>query len=300
VDCYQCPSRGILEGVLNARLGGVGSESPSTRALPGLAAVRSGKFGRLVTCVFAAATILLPIWAGIAASLRASFRDHLDVFNAMMLAPVGLLFPLAAVLLTCLGLYHELVARYVANTRTRIAATIYVGRHMLRIAAAALVVFFLYSFVPFLVSFYVWPAWGDPAVDPMGYEMTANQAVTNSFDRTTYSFLLQYGAIVFGLVYSAWVALAAAAYAVLGACFLLTIPNRIAALALPYIFYIAGTVAASLAGFPHLGLLYSVFPAGLEASDAVQAAAPTVVVIGSALVFSVIVILRARTNRRLA
>lgn len=300
MDRSSRPSYRYLESKLTSWLEGAAQPVPPSRVHSGTWSARKFRSMRLLKAIAITGIIALPLWAGVSAALRASFRDHLDVFNAMMLAPVSLIFPLVVVLLTCLGIYNELVVRYVANTRSRIAVRAYVGRQLLMSAGSAAIIFFLYAFIPFVVSFYVWPILGDPGVDPAGYNMSPAQAMIDSFGRTSYSFLLENGSLLYGVVYSAWIALAAAAYAVLGVSFLLTVPNRILALGLPFMLYLAGTVAAALLNVPQVGLLYSVFPAGLQASDPAQGATPTLILFAAAAAFAVAIVVRAPTNPRLA
>lgn len=253
----------------------------------------------LVPIATALGLIAVYVWVGADAASKGSFRDHLDVFTLMLMSPVALVFPLIAVLLTCLRLFHELAARGIANTRTRVDIRRLLARRVGSAAAVSAAVFAVSTFAAFVIAFVVWPLIGDPALDPAGYGLTAEAAASDALTRWSYTGLLGTGELAFGLVYASWVGLAAA-YAVLGICFLVTIHNRILALALPFLLFLGGTVAAALAGAPELGFLYSVFPGGLTASHPLVAATPTLVVVLAAAVFTAIVIARAPTNPRLA
>jgi hypothetical protein len=256
--------------------------------------------GDLIVPVIAAMVILAPIVVGVNAASGGSFRDRSDVFAIMMLAPVSLILPLVVALLTCLRLYARLAERFVANTRSRMSARGFVLRHMARAAGISALIFFLYAFAAFVAAFSVWPMVGDPGIDPAGYNMTAAQAAAESLERSSYSFLLGYGELAFGVGYAVWVSLSSATFAVLCCCFLVTLPNRILALGLPFLIYLGSTVGAALIGLPRFGLLYSLFPFGLEASAPLIAAAPMLVLAAVTLGFAALVLHRAPTNGRLA
>lgn len=266
---------------------------------PGRAGAPRGRRD-LVVPIVAVVVVLAPIVVGVNAASVGSFRDRSDVLAIMMLAPVSLILPLVVALLTCLRLYAQLTERFVANTRSRMSAREFVLRHMARAVGASALIFFLYVFAAFVVAFYVWPLVGDPAIDPEGYNMTAAQAAAQSLKRSSYSFLLEYGELAFGFGYAAWVSLSSAAFAVLCCCFLVTLPNRILALGLPFLIYLGSTVGAALIGLPRFGLLYSLFPFGLEASAPLIAAAPMLVLAAVTLVFAAFVLYRAPTNGQLA
>jgi hypothetical protein len=245
------------------------------------------------------ALVVLPVYVGMNAASTGSFRDRSDVFAIMMLAPVCLVLPLVVSLLTCLRLYRELGRRFVGNTRSRTDIRVLLLRRFAVASAAAALIFFSYAFVPFLVAFVVWPVLGDPSIDPLGYGMTPAEAVTDSYSRSSYDFLLRGGDYAFGFGYAAWLGLAAAAYAILCCCFLVTLHNGVLALALPFLIYFGATVAAALIGEPNIGPVYSLFPFGLQATSPIVAAAPTLLIMAGTFLFAVVVIAKAPTNPRL-
>ncbi len=221
-----------------------------------------------------------------------AFRDHLDVYALAMSSPLLFAVPLIAVLVTGPGLAQEIGHRYITNKRTRLRIARYLGA---RYGAAAVVGFaalFLYALVPFVVAFYMWPAMGDPGVDPSLYHLTPSSAARDSYHRFSYTAMLQAGTIAFGLGYSAWLGLCGAVYACAGTAALLLVKNRVLALAIPFIVFFAQTVLAALLGMPQLGLAYSAIPFGLSPSPALVAAAPTV------LLAVVVAIVAWRTVRR--
>ena len=229
-----------------------------------------------------------------------ALRDNFDVFSMMMLSPVGLVIPLVAVLVSCTRLSAELGNRYIANTRSRVDVRRYLVAKLTTAAAMAFVIAFMVAFVSFVVAFYLWPQFGNPGIRPDVYMMTADEAVADSLTRTSYSFLLGFGPGVYGFLYSVWLGLGGAIYASLGAAALLVVHNRVLALSLPLLVYFTQTVGAALFEAPHLGLMYSLIPFGLQQSPPFAAAAPTLM-LGIGTIALWIWLLRiSRTSDRLA
>lgn len=56
------------------------------------------------------AVIAEPVRVGVDVAGRAAFYDHDDVYSSMMNGPMVLIFPLVAVLLSCLPLHEQLRA----------------------------------------------------------------------------------------------------------------------------------------------------------------------------------------------
>jgi hypothetical protein len=255
---------------------------------------------RTIEVVLAIAIIIAPVLTGLNFLAHGSARDDLDVYSAMLVSPTCLILPIIAVLVGCLPLYLELGDRFIANTRSRIAIRERLMAMFARATGVSFVVFFLYAFIPFVVAFVYWPLIGDPSVDPAGYRMTAAQAHADALTRNSYSFLLSGGTLPYGLVYSLWVGLSAAVFTALGCVFLLTVANRILALSLPFIIYVAGTLGAALLSLPNIGFLYSIFPAGLKSVSPIESIAPMVVLGALTVVLVATTILRSPTNARLS
>jgi hypothetical protein len=111
-----------------------------------------------------------------------------------------------------------------------------------------------------VLAFYIWPALGNPSVDLSVYFLTPKSAVTSSFTASTYSQLLAFGSLTFGILYSLWVGFCAAVWTSLAMAALLTVRNRPLALTLPFLLYIAQWVAASLLGNVRASFVASTFP----------------------------------------
>jgi hypothetical protein len=252
------------------------------------------------TLIGVAATVVAPIiWVtpGLGAG---AFRDDLDIYGAFMGTPLNLIFPVVAVFLTCGPTYFELGNRFVANVRTRLDIRIYLAARLWRTLAISFGTFFLFAFVPFVISFFVWPAIGNPHVDPAGYDLTPAQAIADSYSRYTFTSLLSRGDLTFGLVYASIVGSGGAVFAACGLVMLLLVRNRNVALAVPFATYLVESLGAALGGPPVWGLVYGLFPFHIAAAPSWQALAPLVVIAAVVTGLWVFTFRQARTLPNLA
>jgi hypothetical protein len=240
--------------------------------------------------------IAYPVWRVVDMAPNSIFAGHFGVFVELMNSSETLTFPLIAVLTTCLGMYRVVVARHIANTRTRSGIRAYLARRLAFAAGGAALLFFAQTAVAFLVAYRVWADLGDPSLDSTTSGAAADAASYSAF---AFGSFLKQGRLAFGIGYSTWVALAAATYAALAICLLVTLSNRILALASPLLVYIASDLVFGLSGRPQLSLRFSSFPLGLSGSDPLLAAAPNLVLLAGVSGFVALVLLRAPTNPRL-
>jgi hypothetical protein len=254
-----------------------------------------GRVRRLAPGLAVCVIVVFPIWSVWNETSDAIFPGNFSIFGEMMNSIETLLFPLIAVFVSGLGFYRAMVARHVSNTRTRIGIRRLLAKRVGLAAGAAGGVFFLQTLAAFVTAHYLWPLLGNPGVDP---DLSSAEAASVSYD-FSFGSVLRASQQGFGLGYSVWVGLAAAAYAVLAICLLVTISNRILALAAPFLLYIASELVFELSGVPHLSFRFSTFPMGLTGSDLWLAAAPTLVLVVGVASFFAYVLHRAPTNPRL-
>lgn len=285
---------------------GGATEHTTSRAAEGAG---PAPFGRLLrhdlaailrwwTYPLAAAVIALPIVLGVVKTQNGVFRDHLDVYSQFMVSPVILVFPLVVALVAAPRFYAEVGHRFITNTRTRVGIRRYVGAHLAAAATVAGVAAFLLAFLPFVVAFYVWPAVGDPRIDPSVYEMTAQEAATDSLQRVSYSSLLAGGPFLYGVVYSLWVGLVGAGFAALTLAAVVLIRNRALAFIAPFLLYLVQTLFASLLGVPQLAFMFSAFPFGLTSQAPLVAGGGGLLLLGGVAVLWVVVLRRLPTLSR--
>jgi hypothetical protein len=251
------------------------------------------------------AVLVLPLWFGFVSSgllngTTVVLRDNLDVYFEFMNSPITVLFPVLVVFLSCLRLFQELGHRFASNTLVRVRVESYVFAKLLVASGTSFLVFFLFAFVPFVIAFYLWPLSGNPSVDPSVYMMTTQSAIADSFQRATFTSLLEQGPMVFGVVYSLWVAFGASVYTGLGMAALLLVKNRALALALPFVLFFGETAAAQIAGHPYASLLFSLFPFGYQQAPLLVGMAPTLVLAALVAVVWVFIMRRVQFLESLA
>ncbi|TFC48907.1 hypothetical protein [Cryobacterium shii] len=237
------------------------------------------QWSRWYVILFVVIVLSVPIVNFLDGFSTTAYRDNLDVYADMLNSPLTLVFPLAAVFVGCTRFYQEVGNRYISNVRMRVNIRSYISAKHFGSVAATFAVFFLFAFIPFVFSFYLWPALGNPSVDPSVYGMTVGEAQLDSLQRLTFSALLGSGTVVYGVVYAAWVGAVAAIYVSLGFAALILMRNRVLAMAVPFLVYFVQTIAAALLGFPQVALMYAVFPFGLQQFSAVWAIAPTAAIL---------------------
>lgn len=222
-------------------------------------------------------------------------RDTADLFAMTLGSPLTLAFPLAIGLLAAGPLAISIETRWIANTRTRTDARRYVTSSVRGAGILGAVVGALMVLVPGVVCFVVWPLLGNPSIDPEGYFLTAEQARIESFSRFTYSEWLELGPWFFVTAYSAVVAIAGFAFAVLSVTATLIVPNAYLGAVLPGGLAVLATIGSALFGMPQTGIIYSIFPFGLQQVSWSVAVVPLGLVVVIAVILFSYVSFRART-----
>ncbi len=216
---------------------------------------------------------------GLLQTFNTAYLNNMALFGQLMTTPLTPIAPLVAVLLGCVPIYRSVHSRHLANIRSRIDVREYVGAKLLACAVVAFAFFFIFSLLQFTVAFVVWPALGNPGLDPALYGMNQTQAEAAAQIDSSYSSLLRNGAFFYGLAYSAWLGLGGALYSLLGAISLFVLPSLSLALLAPFLIYIGETVVVAQLGVPQGALMYSLFPFGLTQIPTLVAAAPQLVLL---------------------
>ena len=227
-------------------------------------------------------------------------RDDLDIFSQFLSSPVQLLAPVFAVVAGCLPLFDELGKRFIVSTRTRVDLSTYLCAKIVSGCSLTFLVFFGFTLALFVLAYGIWPSLGNPNVDPSMYGLTEMSAQVDAASRVTYSGLLRFSPLAYGVVFSGWVGVGGATLAGLGMVALVALPSRLLAILIPFIVYTGGTVAASLLGVPHFGIMFSIFPFGLTAAPPLAGAAGCLVLALLTLVAGTLLLRNARTSLRLA
>ncbi|KHE68118.1 hypothetical protein LD39_15230, partial [Halobacillus sp. BBL2006] len=109
---------------------------------------------------------------------------------------------------------------------------------------------FSFIFLSFLFAFYIEPLLG-----------FVDYTVMKTFERDSHTFsqLMDYGTITYGVVYSSWVAINTVIYASLSLLLLMKI-NKILAFSLPFLIYWGAHIITANLSLEVFSPIYSVFP----------------------------------------
>lgn len=218
--------------------------------------------------------ILLPVLFGLINAQNSEFRSNLELFSVLANTPVLLLVPALAAPMGNLVLFQDLGHRHVVNIRLRQSTASYISGRLFVAAMLPALAYALSMLALLVIAFMVWPAIGNPEIDPSLATRTSFGADSELF---TYSQLATHGSTGFAGFYLGLIAVSAGGYGILGALLLLTLNNRLLALVLPTIVYFVETFAAAFLGTPQWGLLYASDPFGLQQTSILLGAAPLLI-----------------------
>lgn len=242
-------------------------------------------FASWTTAVWVA-LILAPIaWT---ATKDAVFAFPLSAFATSMESPLSVVLPLIAVGIYLFRLGREMQERFIVNARARIDVRRYLMVKAQATALTAFMFFFTYAAVSFIAMVYILPPLGVLRFDPTG------SVPPEQFAR--FSELWSLSPALYGLVYAAWCGLNGTVWALIGLIALLSVPNRLVALAVPVVGVLVLTVALTLFGLD----IFAPYPLwilfGYVQSPAWTALAPMGVLVAATLVGTAVVIRRSTTS----
>lgn len=189
-----------------------------------------------------------------------SLLDRLDFYELTMSTMLPLLFPLIVVLIYLVSFSNEITNNFIFYTRLRIDIENYLVTKFTINAILVFIIMFSFSFIPFVFAFYIEPLFNFIVYEPENSGLTFSELIRNSYERLTFSQLLEYGSFIYGFSYSVWVGLNGILYSSLGFLSLLLLKNRFLALSIPFLLYHLGSFIIAVLGFPMLLLDASIFP----------------------------------------
>lgn len=215
--------------------------------------------------------VLLPLLVGailLSGLLKLVFgavlRDPQDLFGQLMMSPVALLVPVLATVAGSTRLFAQLRWRFAVTTRTRESAGRYTVRRLLGGAVAAFVLIFTVTLVIGIIAFKIWPPLQPRLFDPGVYGLDPATVQADAVARESYSQLLVHGPVVYVAAYGLVLGCAAAALATLGNVVLLTVRPLWIGLLAPLVVFFVQSILAALSSAPYFGLLFALFPFGLD------------------------------------
>lgn len=159
------------------------------------------------------------------------FPDELSIFTFMFEGVFSMVFVLAATFIYALHFSSEIKNRFIFYERTRMSIRKLLSIKLTVLNSSTFIVFFLLGIGSFIFSFYIAPSLELIDARPIDKPITS---------RHTFTQLFQYGPVVYGLLYSGWIALHAALFASLAFFFTLIMSNAYIALSLPFLIYMIG------------------------------------------------------------
>ncbi|WP_338705507.1 ABC transporter permease [Priestia aryabhattai] len=204
--------------------------------------------------------ILAPVIYTLSTVKQYSLLDRLDLYELHLSTILPLLFPLIVVLIYLANFSGETKNNFLSYTRLRIDIKQYLRTKLIANNIIVFIIMFSFVFIPFLFAFYIEPSLGIINFEPENSGLNAAQLLNNSYNRFTFSQLLEYGTFTYGFLYSAWVGLNGIVYATLGFFALLLINNRFLALSIPFLLYHLGSFIIAVVNVPMVLLDASIFP----------------------------------------
>lgn len=214
--------------------------------------------------------LLLPVFLGLAVILgftrieNSTFRSWFDVYSAFMTAPTMLIFPGVVCAVASWKAYSEVRHRQLVSTATRRPVQTTALTRTWQASAVAALAGFAYVLVPYLLIREFDVSRSGSSVNPSMYEMTPDEALATIIDRATYSQFAALGDFTYAILYALIVASGAAALAAVSTSLVYLLRAPLLAVAIPQVLYIGQTVLVSLFDRPQFGIMFALFPFGLE------------------------------------
>lgn len=169
------------------------------------------------------------------------FRDALDVYTFMFEGILPLIFVFLTVIIY-LGEFSRLLDdRFIVYLRMRAPLKKILFSCFLSNAFLTFTVFFLFAFNLFVFSFYIEPILGLVQYQPEVYHLTDKTAILDSYNRHTFTQLLEYGNFVYGIIYSVWIGINAMIYSTMGFFSVVIFSQKLIGISIPILFYIIGS-----------------------------------------------------------
>ncbi|OMC71566.1 hypothetical protein BK126_05680 [Paenibacillus sp. FSL H7-0326] len=208
----------------------------------------------LITCI--------PLIIAILRSGSYAFRDSLDFYTFILEDVVTLLFPFVILFIYLIFFTSEIQDRFLAYTRLRAPIESTINVKFLANGLMTFIAVFLSMIIFFLFAFYLEPFMQFANMRPELYGLNEQNITEDTYNRHTFTQLLRYGTVTYGVLYSGWVALNAACYVSLGFMFVILVNNRFFALSIPFLVYFIGSFLAASFNLDPYQFTHSIFPYG--------------------------------------
>ncbi|NWN86892.1 MAG: hypothetical protein HLX47_13575 [Staphylococcus sp.] len=191
-----------------------------------------------------------------------AFIDELDTFAFIFDGIMVVLFIFFVVFLYLGEFYSLLNHRFIVYQRTRASIKKILLACMFSNIVITFIVFFTLVLHVFIFCFYIQPKLEFVEFFPEIHSLTTSQELLEfNIQRYTFTQLLEYNPLIFGIVFSFWVGLMASSYATIGFFSVLIFNNKLIGMSFPILFYIIGSFLFNLlAILEPFGMANAVFP----------------------------------------
>ncbi|KXH83746.1 hypothetical protein [Sporosarcina sp. HYO08] len=191
-----------------------------------------------------------------------AFIDELDTFS-FIFDGIMVVFFIFFVVFIYLGEFSSLLNhKFIVYQRTRTSLKNILLTCMFSNMIITFIVFFVLVLHVFLFFFYIQPVLGIIQFFPeIHYLTTLQELLEFNIQRYTFTQLLEYNPMIFGIVFSFWVGLMASSYATIGFFTVLLFKNKLIGMSIPILFYIIGAFVFNLFDILEpFGMANAVFP----------------------------------------
>lgn len=164
---------------------------------------------------------------------------------------ITLLFPIFLVVLYANSYANEKKENFLLYVKPRTNISKYVLAKGFVNAIVTFIVAFLMIFIPFVFVQYI-----DPALSIIQYETTFYEPVSVG----TFEFLAERSILLYGVVYSLWVAINGVLYVSVAYLLSICIKNRFVALSVPFLWWFIMNFVTGVLGIEKFSPIFSVFP----------------------------------------
>lgn len=202
--------------------------------------------------IWIAIIVLLPIIRFHMIKDGYQFFEPIEVFQETVSMLISLIFPALVIIIYLPSFIQEQRNNFITYSRVRIPLNTYILSKGLTNAFLTGLVTFLLIFLPFVFVLYV-----EPYIGIINYTTIDDNSVIPT---VTFSQLLTYGNLTYGLVYSLWVCINGIVYSTIAFMLLLLLNNPFVAISVPFLFYHIFNFVTGIFGVAMFSPLSTIFP----------------------------------------
>jgi hypothetical protein len=185
------------------------------------------------------------------------FFKSVEVFQEMVGRIIPLIFPVLVIIIYLPNFLQEQKNNFITYTRPRVPLGVY-------ILSKGIINAFLTGFTILLMMFFSFTF--AVFVEPHYLNIIEYSPIVrgNHYSSVTFSQLLKYGDLTYGIVYSLWVAINAVIYSTIAFLLMLIIRLPFVALSAPFLFYHIFNFVVGVFGIARFSPISTIFPFNIE------------------------------------